>query len=369
MPDAAARRSLEAVLRSLATAARSLRLYPAASPIPLQSVQAVRTSLDEYFATGTDPLYIALAREGFSVDGVPLGTQIPGARDLSDELRALGVADIEVSTDVSSEELLTFLTVIARPVEEVQAEGGVAALMGAGGVINLCISEVHLAVVEQDINAEDEGMAAWYATAAAGDSEIFEAELVELILAAGPEGRAQLVRSLGDAFKLQPPPGQDALLGLAMTPGLVRDLVGDVFENFDSAQIAGSILSGAFGQNMLLLSNALSCLPLEEVAAEVRAEIEAMLPGAGHTSDEIDFLDHMLAVRARSEPEAPLVVTDRTYNAVLAAATLSDEDVARACEAVAASGRDISTAGVRTMLALLDEQTDFERYCRSAEAV
>jgi hypothetical protein len=118
---------------------------------------------------------------------------------------------------------------------------------------------------------------------------------------------------------------------------------------------------------MLLLSNALSNLPLQDAAAEVRAEVEAMLARTGHTSDEVDFLDHMLSVRALPEPEPPLVVNDRTYNAVLAAATLSDEDVTRACEAVMASGRDISAAGVRAMLVLLDEQTDFERYCRSAE--
>ena len=80
MPEAAAMKSLEAVLRSLATSARSLRLYPPTSPIPQQSVQAVQTALGEYFSTGSDPLCISLAREGFSVDGVEVGAQIPSAR-------------------------------------------------------------------------------------------------------------------------------------------------------------------------------------------------------------------------------------------------------------------------------------------------
>ena len=380
MPDAAAMKSLEAVLRSLATAARSLRLYPAASPIPLQSVEAVRTALRGYFANGSDPLCIALAREGFSVDGVALGAQIPGARDLSDELRAHGIAEIEISAEVSGEELLTFLTVIERPVEELRAEGGVAALVDAGGVDSIRISEVRLAVIDQEVASEDDaeeflfglaedpgGLAVWYAAAAAGDPESFEASLVELVRAAGREGEPRLIRSLGKAFRSQPPAGQDALLALAMKPGPVRDLVGDLFENFDAAQIAGSILSGAFGKNMLALSNALSNLPLEEASAEVRAELKAMLPKAGHTADESDFFDHMLEVRSARELEPSLVTTDRTYNAVLEAATLSEEDMARARDAVAASGRDISAAGVRTMLALLDEQTDFEPYCRSAQ--
>ncbi len=378
MPDAAAMKSLEAVLRSLATAARSLRLYPAASPIPLQSVAAVRDALDNYFSTDPGPLSIALARDGFSVDGTPVGASIPGARDLSDEMRAHGVAEIEVSAEVTGEELLAFLSVIAQPVDEVREGGGVAALAHAQGVEHLRIAEVRLAVIEQEVEAEadnplvgisdDPGdLAAWYAAAAAGDPAAFEAELLSMVRSAGPEGEVKLVRSLGRAFKSQPPTGQDALLMLAMKPGLARDFVGDMFENFDAAQIAGSILAGSLGKNMLALSNALSSLPLQKAADEVRAEVQAMLAQAGHGAEETEFLDHMLEVRASKDPEPDLVEADRTYKAVLSAATLSEDDIARARLAVAASGRDIGAAGVRTMLALMDEQTDFERYCRSAE--
>jgi hypothetical protein len=380
MPDAAAPMKLQAVLRSLAAAARSLRLYPPASPIPLQSVQAVREALDAYFETGSDPLCISLARDGFSVDGAPVGSHIPGARDLSDELRARGVAEFDVAGKITSEELLTFLSVIARPVDEVRDGGGVAALASAGGAEHLRIAEVRLAVVEQELAAEeadallalseDPGdLAAWYAAASAKDPAAFEAEVESLVRSAGPDGEVRLVRSLGTTFKSQPPTGQDALLALAMKPGLTRDFVGSMFEGFDAPQIAGSILSGAFGKNMLVLSNALSNLPLEDAASEVRTEVQAMLARTGHTSDETDFLDHMLEVRARQEPESPLIDADRTYNAVLSAATLSDEDVARARDAVAASGRDISAAGVRTMLAILDDQTDFARYCQNAESL
>jgi len=311
MPDAAAMRSLEAVLRSLAAAARSLRLYPAASPIPLQSVQAVKDALTKYFETGDDPLSIALARDGFSVDGTTVGAQIPGTRDLSDELRAHGIAEVNISADVSGEELLAFLGVIARPVEEVHAEGGVAALASAGGVEHLRLAEVRLAVIEQGADDEDEqadfllglsddsgDLMAWYTTASAGDPATFEAELVNLVRSAGPEGELRLVRSLGQAFKSQPPSGQDALLALAMKPGLARDFVGDVFAHFDAAQIASSLLSGAFGKNMLALSNALNSLPIAEAADEVRAEVQAMLARTGHTEDESEFLGHMLAVRA-----------------------------------------------------------------------
>lgn len=381
MPDTAELRSLEAVLRSLAVAARSLRLYPATSPIPMQSVEAVRAALDEYFQSGSDPLSLALARDGFSVDGSPVGTHIPGVRDLSGELRSHDVARIDVSSEVTGEELLAFITVVARPADEVRAEGGVAALAVADGVEHIAVSEVRLAVVDQateddgtgagagplGLPEDAEGASAWYAAAAAAGPESFEADLAGLVKDADTEGMGQVVRALGVAFKSQPPAGQDALLALAMKPGPVRGLVGQLFQDFDAAEIAGSILSGSFGKNMLALSNALSRLPLDSVAADVRAELEHMLPQAGHTAHERDFLDHMLKVRSKEEPEQPLVTSDQTYSAVLTAATLSDGAVARARDAVSASSKDMNAAGLRAMLVLLDQQTDFERYCRSAE--
>ena len=63
---------IDRVLRMLATASRSLRLYPAASPIPRQSVDAVTAALDEVFAEGRDELKLAVARDGFETDGEPV---------------------------------------------------------------------------------------------------------------------------------------------------------------------------------------------------------------------------------------------------------------------------------------------------------
>ena len=57
-------------------------------------------------------------------------------------------------------------------------------------------------------------------------------------------------------------------------------------------------------KNMLSLSSALTNLPLDRCTAEVRAQVQAMLPAQGHTEKEADFLNHMLSVRARVEPES-----------------------------------------------------------------
>ena len=49
-PQGAAR--LDSVVRALATAGKALRLYPASSPIPRQSVQSAEETLDQYFRDG-----------------------------------------------------------------------------------------------------------------------------------------------------------------------------------------------------------------------------------------------------------------------------------------------------------------------------
>ena len=75
----------------------------------------------------------------------------------------------------------------------------------------------------------------------------------------------------------------------------------------------------------------------------MRAELEDMLARTGHSADETDFLDHMLEVRALDEPEPPLITSDATYHAVLAASTLTD----RGCRPARAK-RSVPPVGTST---------------------
>ncbi|TLM99134.1 MAG: hypothetical protein FDZ75_00810, partial [Actinobacteria bacterium] len=71
--------SVEAVVRSLATAGRSLRLYPAASPIPRQSVEAASAALETFFAEGEPVLSLAISRDGFTWRGERLSAGAAGS--------------------------------------------------------------------------------------------------------------------------------------------------------------------------------------------------------------------------------------------------------------------------------------------------
>jgi len=372
---------LEHAVRSLSTASRSLRLYPAASPIPRETVSIALTSLEQFFDAGFPVLSISLARDGFAFAGEPIAVNVSGAGELASELRAHGVAEIDFSPGVSADELLDFLTISARGHDEVRQEGGLAALAAAGGVEHVRVVDVQLTVVDTGTPADGEDygdflreliadpakLTTWLSAASAGDPAALEDGLIELMRASGTEDLSQFLDSLSSAFLSQSSDGRDALLGLSMDGGPVRELTGRVFNTLGAPDIAESILGGVFGKNMLSLSSALTSLPLEHATAQVRAEVQAMLPTVGHTPKEAAFLEHMLEVRGRKEAEQSLVDADRTFKAVMQAATLKDEDVARARSALTASAGVLGAASVRTMLSLLDQQQDFELYCAGAD--
>ena len=340
------------------------------------------TALEEFFAAGAPTLSVSLARDGFAYAGEPVATTVQGAGELATELRGHGVAEIDFEPGVTADELLTFLTISARGADEVRDDGGLGALAASGGVDHVRVIDIQLTVVDTDAPRDadpdygdflrglvsDPGrLSTWFSAASAGDPSTFEDGLIELMRAAGSQGVDQLMDSMCSAFLQQSSDGKDTLLGLSMEEGPVRDLTGRMFGLLAAPDIAGSVLGGTFGKNMLSLSGALTSLPLERVTAEVRAEVQAMLPEAGHTEKEASFLTHMLEVRGRREAEAPLVDADRTYRAVLQASSLKSEDIARARSALSASAGALNSASVRTMLALLDQQQDFELYCAGAD--
>lgn len=375
--------NLEAVVRTLATAGKSLRLYPATSPIPRQSVDAVIAALEELFRDGQPIVSLTVGRDGFSTCGESVCQRVLGVDELVEELRGHGVAELDIIPGCAPNELLAFLTSIARDPGEVRAAGGIAAELAGQGVECLRVSDVQLTVVEhigpaadEDIDeflrnlAKDpEKLAAWFAAAATGDPRAFEESLMELVRVSGPSGFGDMVAALSHAFLQQRPEARDSLLGLAMDDGPTRDLTGSMLVHLTSNEIAGSILGGSFGRNMLSLSTALTRLPLDQVTAAVRAEVQAMLPNSGHTAKEAEFLQHMIDVRERTDPEPSLIDNDKTYRAVADAARLSEEVIAQARGAVTASHTKVTAAGVRTMLALLDQQKDFDLYCASIDSL
>lgn len=372
---------VETVVRTLSTAARSLRLYPAASPIPRQSVEAALVPLAQFFeAQPTLPLTVA--REGFTCKGTALSTGIGGAGDLADLLRSHGVAEVVFQPGCGADELLTFLSAAMRAPEDVRATGGFAAALSAGGVSNIRVVTVSLTVATQaEEPAEDEDvddffrelasdpdkLATWLAAASKGDPATLSEGLGELAGAAGPAGMDRFFDAFAQAFMKQENDGKDALLGIGMEPGGARDLVGGMLGKIGGVDISSSLTGGLFGKNMLSLSTALTHLPFGPRMDEIIAEVRASLPALGRAEREVDFLGHMVDVRTNPRPETALVQEDPTYRQVAAAASLDEATLLGSRAEVATSLAHTAARSVATMLALLDQQHDFGLYVKSLD--
>lgn len=376
-------KSVESVVRALATASKSLRLYPPSSPIPAQSIAQATSALDELFRTGIPVLSLAVTREGFSAAGEMLSHSVAGVDELTEALRKHGVAELSITQDCSGDELLRFLGVIETDPEEIRNSGGISAALLAAGVECMRVTDVHLTVVEQvgpkddqdiedflrELASDPEKLSAWFAAASSGDPRAFEESLMELVRVSGPSGYGDMISALSEAFVAQHPEAKDALLGLALDRGPTRDLTASMFEKLSSGDIAGSIIGGSFGKNMLSLSTALTRLPLESVTAQVRAEVQAMLPTSGHSSKESDFLNHMIDVRQRQEPEPVLGDTGSVHLQAANYARIDANTLDGARSAIAQATGQVSATAVRTILQLLDQQKDFELYCSSVDSL
>ena len=372
---------LEGIVRAIASAAKALRLYPPTSPIPRQAVETAATGIQAYLHDAP-VLALTVTRDGLTWPGAAAGGSVPGLADLADRLRDHGVAEIAFLPGCTADELLAFLSVVISPLDETRASGGVAAVLASQNVDAIRVAEVQLTVIEAtevvddvDLDAflrellqNSEALSAWITASSASDPAAFQDGLEELLTVAGPDFE-RLVASLAGAFRLQDSRGRDALLGVALDPGEVRHLVGSMLALLGTGEIAESLVGGLFGQNMLALSSALTRLPLAGRTDAVTEDVRSLLPASGHTEKEIAFLGHMIDVRSSTDPEAPLVERDSRFRAAADAATLPHDVIARAREAVVDSGAALNAASVRTMLMLLDQQHDFELYCRTAETL
>ncbi len=374
---------LLATVRALASAGKSLRLYPATSPIPRESIAVALDSLSQYFVTGQLDLILGVTRDGLVWNDEPLHAGSVSMSDLLQELRDHAVSSIQIEPEVTGEELIGFLSTVGGSPDYVREHGGIAELLAAAGVHRVRVTEVQLTSVDVGFGPEVEDvdeflrqliadpgrLSAWFGAAACGDPAAFADGLMELVRVAGPSGYQTLVGGIATTFLTQSSDARDGLMALSLEAGPVRDFAAEMFGLLAPSEIAGSVLGGIFGKNMLSLSHALTRLPLERVTAEVRAEVQAMLPNAGRTSDEASFLGHMLDVRGSVIPEPALVDLDRSYRAVADVATLPEETVEKARTAVIGSQKAISAIGVRTMISLLDQQQDFELFCRTIESL
>jgi hypothetical protein len=369
-------RAVEAVVRSLTTAAKTLRLYPPSSPIPMQAMQSAADSLLSVLQL-QPTLALVVTRDGFSFQGTPVNAA--GVADLANLLTAHGVAQVDFMPGCSSGELSAFIGVILRDAAEVLADGGVAAALAIAGVANIVVSEVVLTTVvaeiaeAEDIDAflrelahDEQKLAAWLAAAASGDPGALSDGLAELARAVGPAGLADLEATLGRAYLVQDAACRDTLIGLTLGDGDGAPVLKGMMQRLQPNEAAASLSNGLYAKNMLSMSNVLTSIPFASLDAII-AELRPMLTGDGHTARELEFLDRMLDARAKAGRESPLATRQLDYQKVAEFAHVDPASLVRARSEIGASASTVNTRTVNTMLSLLDQQQDFGLWSKTLQ--
>jgi hypothetical protein len=379
LPDAEMTRAAEAVVRALTTAIKTLRLYPASSPIPLQAMQAASDALAGML-TAESSVSLVVARDGFTYRGERVN--VTSASDLADLLTAHEVAQVDFLPGCTTADLSGFLATILREPAEVRAEGGFSAVLTQTGAACVAVSEVVLTTASaelptgidvdeflRELAADEERLAAWLTAAAAGDPGTLSDGLAELARAAGPEGAAALAKALGSAFLQQETTSRDTLIGLALGGGEATAVVRGMLHTLPPRDFASSLADGVYAKNMLSMSNVLASLPNPAALEAVIEEIKPMLADGGHSDRELSFLGHMIEVRATDEPEPALADRQADYRTVATLSRVGDAELAPVHEELRASDATVNARTVNTMLSLLDQQQDFTLWSKTLTAL
>lgn len=375
-----AQRTVETVVRSLATAAKTLRLYPPTSPIPRQTADGAVAALADYFRD--EPvLTLVVARDGFSFRGSSLNA--PGSAEMADMLTRHGIAELSIMPGAGVDELIAFVGAVLKDPVDIRAEGGLRAAVAAAGIDSIHVSEVALTVADtsileqgedvdeflRELASDPDKLALWLASAAGGDPAALAEGLAELQSVVGANGIELLAASLSSAFLQQQPDAKDAIMGLAAKNHDLSDLMSAVFGSIGSPDIAQSLAGGLFGKNVLSMSNMLASMPLGSRVSEILAEVKPLLAAAGHTAREMAFLEHMLELRESAPAESPISEQHPDYTKVARIADVRPDEVDRVRSEVRTSVSKMNARSVKTMLQLLDQQEDFALYCKTLDGL
>ncbi len=137
----------ENALRALASAAAAVRLYPPSSPMREDAVHRATDAL-RAMVPG-EPVRLAVDRERFLLDGVPVGEGRQATAALAESLHALQVGQLIVGPHVSAAEVGALLDLLARDAREVRMGGGARAALVAAGAQNIAVVEVSLRASEE----------------------------------------------------------------------------------------------------------------------------------------------------------------------------------------------------------------------------
>lgn len=194
----------EELLRLLAAASGTARLYPPASDLPREAV-AKFTERSNILTAAAGPVRYLVNPHAFTIGEEEIAPGNSQAIALAESLYAMQVGQLVIAPGVTDYETETFVALSNTDPTEVRTNGGPRSALGTAGV-------THLAVIEVSLRASDDGGLLGIDLATAPLDDIAEevaaaAERRAMQAAAGPAGD-----EMADAIARM----EDATRGLAM---------------------------------------------------------------------------------------------------------------------------------------------------------
>ncbi len=185
-PDAASR--LTEFARACKAAVRAVSLYPAAHPAIASTLARVTQLTAAMTANGPFPLEV---RPGtLHVGGAAPAKPDPAVVDFSDLLRRQTIGTLTLNAGANEASWRTLLMLLARPPEEVRADGGIAHLWSTAGGPSVEIKEIDYAEVLREKQGDAATIDRIIAAALAGPSfQLDDADLRGLLEMIGDPAR------------------------------------------------------------------------------------------------------------------------------------------------------------------------------------
>jgi len=141
--------SVERFLQQLVITYKAVVLYPPSSTIPATNAAEAAKLLESALAEAGD-INLSVTKQGVEFGGVPV---LPGqlaTRTFAIELYHRSVAAVRFRAGTGPDMLVSFLRVMRRPPEEVEAAGGFASCLWDAGVDSVTVTESSTSVIEAD---------------------------------------------------------------------------------------------------------------------------------------------------------------------------------------------------------------------------
>ncbi|MGH7263848.1 MAG: HEAT repeat domain-containing protein [Candidatus Rokuibacteriota bacterium] len=129
---------VESFLKDLLGARKAIKLYPAGNPLATDWLHRLRRSVDSALKDGL-PSTLRIAPGRFEWDGGQLPTPDRALEAFRFDLETRRITELSIDAGVETWELQEFLTALNVTYQEVEAAGGVSALLERGKVVHVVV--------------------------------------------------------------------------------------------------------------------------------------------------------------------------------------------------------------------------------------